>query len=227
MKRKPKIIVWNVTSKCNLACEYCFRPTRIKEPSTQKALDKIEQFRKQGGTSLVFTGGEPLLRQDIVKLIEFAKEQGLYTILHTNGLLLREDLFDKMERNLDQINLPLDGYNEETNRIFRGKGHFRQVMQSLSWLKNKDIRVIISTCLTSINKDYITKIARVIPQFIYKWRIFQFSPQGKAKEFIDKFYLSDKEFAIIREKIEKMDLPFKMQVIGIKDRKFHESYYVV
>lgn len=231
MNSQLKIVVWNVTSKCNMACEFCFGPEKQKELSTQGALKKIEQFKKQGSTSLVFTGGEPLLRNDIVKLVKYAKQQNLYTILHTNGLLLKKELLDKLEDWLDQINLPLDGYSEATHSLMRQKGHFQRVINCLDLLKNRKIRVIISTVVTKINKDFIPKINKVIPKDVYKWRIFQFSPLGRAARVADKYGISDDEFERIASQIKNKDLesefPFIVQLVSNKDKKFRDSYYIV
>ena len=227
MNKKPSIIVWNITSKCNMDCDFCFGPARIEEISTPQALEKIRQFKKQGATSLVFTGGEPLLRNDIATLITFAKEQGLFTILHTNGLLLRKEFVDGMEGCLDQINLPLDGYNEETNGLMRLKGHFQRILDCFDLLKNREIKVIISTVATEINKDFLVKISKIIPDFIYKWRIFQFSPQGKAAKVTNRYNISDNDFKKIARQIEKLDLSFKVQLISNRDKKFRDSYYIV
>lgn len=224
---KPKIIVWNITSKCNMHCEFCYGPEEQKELTTEEALEKIRQFKKQGATSLVFTGGEPLLRQDIIELIKHAKQQGLFTILHTNGLLIDNNFLDKLENWLDQINLPLDGYNDETNSLMRGKSHFQRIIDSLGLLKNRKIRVIISTVVTRVNKDFIVQLGKIIPEYVYKWRIFQFSPEARAKEVADKYGISDGEFEKISSQIEKLDLPFKIQLVSNKDKKFRDSYYIV
>lgn len=229
MLSKPKIVVWNVISKCNLRCGFCYGPKKQKrrELTTKEALEKIGEFKKQGASSLVFTGGEPLLRKDIVKLVKKAKEQELFTILHTNGFLLNKGLLDKLGKWLDQINLPLDGFDEETNALTRGKGHFKKVMNCLNLLKNRKMRVVISTVATRINKDFVVRISKILPDFLYKWRIFQFSSQGKARKVRDKYGISKKEFERIRKETEKLDLPFKVQFVANTDKKFRDSYYII
>lgn len=229
MLSKPKIVVWNVISKCNLRCGFCYGPKekKQKELTTQEALEKIGRFKKQGATSLVFTGGEPLLRKDIVALVKRAKKHGLFTILHTNGLLLRKEVLDKLEKWLDQINLPLDGFDEKTNSLTRGKGHFQKVMDCLELLENRKMRVVVSTVASRVNKDFIIRISETFPAFLYKWRLFQFSSRGKARKVRDKYGISKKDFEKIGKEIEKLDLPFKVQTVVNADRKFHNSYCVI
>jgi len=216
---KNKIIVWNVTTRCNQKCKFCFGPEcgSIKNISTRDAKKKIEEFREQGVEKLVFTGGEPLLRNDILELIKYAKQKKIYTILHTNGLLLTVELIDKFEPYLDQINLPLDGYNEETNDKLRSKGHFIKVMNLMQLLKNIGIKIIISTVVTSENIDGIDKIAKVLPAWINKWRVFQVRDVDKGMA------VSDEEF----ERLELGELPFRVQKVKREDKEFEESYEVV
>lgn len=227
-KRKDKIIVWNVTAKCNLDCEFCFGPNRKeKELNFDEAKKKILEFKKTGAKKLVFTGGEPLLREDIVSLIRFAKNHDFFTILHTNGLLLREDLFDQFGDSLDQINLPLDGSTEKTNSKMRARSHFKTIFQIFSWLKKKKIKVIISTVATKINAKDIVQIGGILPSFIHKWRIFQFNPQGKAAQYKDKYFLSDEEFTKLENKVKSNKYDFEIQMVANKDKKFYESYYLI
>lgn len=208
-------------------CGYCFGPEKMPDISTREALDKIDEFKNQGIKRIVFTGGEPLLRSDIVELVQKTHKAGIYTVLHTNGILLTEDIINQLEDSLDQINLPLDGYNEDTNKKLRPIGHFDLVMKHLDYLKDKDIKVTVSTVACPQNKDYIEKIAEALPAYIDKWRIFQFAAVGKARPVKQEFNLSDDEFNRIVEKIKKLEAPFKVQFIYNNDDEFTKSYRIV
>lgn len=250
-----KIAVLNIISRCNLRCPFCFGPPEVlltfagtprrRDLSTVQAKDLILELKKSGTKILIFSGGEPLLRRDIFELICFAKKLGFYTVLHTNGILLcskfkaqnsklkttTQKLKLRCLKYLDQINLPLDGYNAKTNDAMRGKGHFRKVMSALRLLKDAKIRVIISTVATAKNKNSVPKIGAILPRFIYKWRIFQFNPQGKARRARKEFALSQKEFAKIKKEISRLSaglrLPFRVQCVSLRDRKFWKSYEII
>ncbi|MEW6407723.1 MAG: radical SAM protein, partial [Patescibacteria group bacterium] len=296
-----KIAVLNITSRCNLACGFCFGPEITPpnlplykgrkggvsgwlagrlEMTTSQAKNKILQLKKSGAKILIFTGGEPLLRLDIWELICYAKKLGFFTVLHTNGILLCKKIKNQKTKTkttnqrqkndnvflncLDQINLPLDGYNAKTNDALRGVGHFKKVMQVLKLLsslagqksrsarlKNTKIRVIISTVATKKNKNWVAKIGKILPKWIYKWRIFQFNPQGKAGRVKEEFYLADEEFEEIKKEISclsagvqrRLGAPakagrnlrfstrhqrysFKIQCVGVED-KFWKSYNTI
>ncbi len=223
-----KILVLNITPKCNMDCQFCFGPKKGDSGITEKQGIKIIDEAVSGGIKkIVFTGGEPLLCSFVFKLLKYAKDKGMFVILHTNGLLLNWDKIKILEKIVDQINLPLDGYDEKTNSKMRLPGHFKKIMNLLYLLKKSPIRVIISTVVTSKNKYFISSISNVLPEDIYKWRLFQFKAEGKAKRFAEELKISDEDFNKIKKEIKKQSLGFRVQFVGNKDKEFEESYYVI
>lgn len=223
-----RILVLNITPKCNMNCQFCFGPEKEGEEITNTRAKKIiDEARSKGIKNIVFTGGEPLLCSYIYEILSYAKKEGLYVILHTNGLLLNWEKIQKLEKIIDQINLPLDGYDEKTNSKMRLPGHFKKIMKILDLLKNSNIRVIISTVVTARNKYFIDKVGKILPSFIYKWRIFQFSAKGKAKKFAKELAMSGEDFAKIKKEIQGKDYHFKIQFVSKDDKGFEESYYLI
>jgi MoaA/NifB/PqqE/SkfB family radical SAM enzyme len=189
-------------------CQFCFGPDKRDKAITEKDGKKAIDIAATSGTKkIVFTGGEPLLCSFVFNLLKYAKNKGLFVILHTNGLLLNWDKIKILEKLIDQINLPLDGYDEKTNSQMRLPGHF--------------------TVVTSKNKYFISHIGDVLPEFIYKWRVFQFKAEGKAKRFSKELTISSKEFENIKEEVEKKKLKLRVQFVGSDDREFEESYYII
>src|SRR6056297_4049464 len=70
-QRKP-IVVWNITSKCNLKCVHCYNDsglnTDCNEVSTEKAKEILTDLAEFGVPSVLFSGGEPLMREDLFEL---------------------------------------------------------------------------------------------------------------------------------------------------------------
>ncbi|MEK7868631.1 MAG: radical SAM protein, partial [Candidatus Omnitrophota bacterium] len=86
-----KLISWNITKECNLSCRHCYRDAGEKakgELTTREAKDLLCEIKKAGFNLVIFSGGEPLLRNDIYELINYANRLGLISSLGTNGLLL-------------------------------------------------------------------------------------------------------------------------------------------
>ncbi len=228
MPNHPDTIVWNISKKCNLNCEFCFGPElNGKEISTDEAMATIKNLAKRDFKRIVFTGGEPTLRSDLDDLITYAKKEGLYTILHTNGFALDAGFLHRVELWLDQINLPLDGYDQKTHEIMRGEGHFDKVMTKLEDLKDYKYVVVVSTVATAKNKDIISKIGPVLPDCVDKWRIFQFNPRGKAAGAAKDFEIAVKDFEAIREKIDDEMLICDVQFVPGDDQDFFESYHLL
>ena len=92
---RPRIVSWNLTRVCNLACGHCYldatqrRSEAADELSTDEALQVVEDLgRMARGAMLVLTGGEPLLRRDLDRLVAAASSAELMPVVGTNGLLL-------------------------------------------------------------------------------------------------------------------------------------------
>ena len=86
-----KITSWNTTNACNLACAHCYRDSgeaAERELSTEEGLRLIDEIARAGFQIMIFSGGEPLLRPDILELIRHARDCGLRPVLGSNGTLL-------------------------------------------------------------------------------------------------------------------------------------------
>lgn len=94
------IISWNTTNACNMFCDHCYRDAGCKadeELNTQEAKTLLEQIAKAGFKIMIFSGGEPLMRPDIVELVEYATKLGLRSVFGTNGTLITEEMALKLK----------------------------------------------------------------------------------------------------------------------------------
>lgn len=224
--RKPHILLINVTTKCNFNCRYCFGPKKeSKKDPTLKQIEKIiDGELKKGIRTVIFSGGEPLLRKDISEMISYAKEKGLYTILHTNGFLLTKAFVKKVEADLDQLNIPLDGFDEISNDSQRVAGHFNKVMNIFWMMKGIDIKLVVSTVAHKGNREFISKIADLIPSYAHKWRILQFKKTKQTEKVAKTMELTKRDFESIKEKITKKPMSFEIDFIENTDKSFYQSY---
>jgi MoaA/NifB/PqqE/SkfB family radical SAM enzyme len=136
-KQRP-IVVWNCTRKCNLHCVHCYSSASDKDPtevlSTRQAKSFICDLADFGVPVILFSGGEPLLRNDIFELASFAYEQGIRTALSTNGTLISEDMAKKIKNSsFAEVGISLDGIGDKNDR-FRGKnGAYKASETALPW----------------------------------------------------------------------------------------------
>lgn len=131
-----------VTYRCNLQCAMCdlwrkpkeYREMGLKEFDTEKMKRVLMELKDIGTTGVGFTGGEPLVREDIYDLLGYAKKMGMITHLNTNALMLDMDAVLELKKiNVDSINISLDGSKEETHDAIRGaKGSFKKVLEGVS-----------------------------------------------------------------------------------------------
>lgn len=125
----PLFVILSTNNRCQARCAYCKIPLRKqKEMTTQELFRLIDEIRAMGTQRLGIWGGEPLLRKDIIEVVAYAREKGLYTTLDTNGYLLpqRRELLD----HLDHLILSLDG-PREAHDLNREPGSWEKVMAAL------------------------------------------------------------------------------------------------
>jgi Fe-coproporphyrin III synthase len=138
-ERRP-IVVWNITRTCNLHCVHCYSDSDAQkypgELSTEEATHVIDDLAAFRVPALLVSGGEPILRPDLLELIEYATGKGLRVTLSTNGTLIDETVAAKLKAlgstptrasgltplgaGLTYVGISLDGIGE-TNDRFRGK----------------------------------------------------------------------------------------------------------
>lgn len=133
LDKKP-VVVWNMTRMCNLKCVHCYADSENKhydgELTTPEAKEMIRDLSAFGAPVLLFSGGEPLMRDDIFELGALAKELGIRPVISTNGTLITKNMARKIkEIGFGYVGISLDGVGE-TNDRFRGvKGAFDAAMR--------------------------------------------------------------------------------------------------
>lgn len=157
-------ISWNTTQKCNLYCKHCYRdsgPDKLKNELSNKESKKLLREIKQAGFRIiVFSGGEPLLRDDIFDLISYSKSLGMRSLMGSNGTLITKRVARKLkECGLDYIAVSIDSLNPKKHDEFRGvKGSFNRAVKGIKNCIEKDIKVQVNCTLTKDNLKEIDDI---------------------------------------------------------------------
>jgi radical SAM protein with 4Fe4S-binding SPASM domain len=153
--RRP-IVVWNITRTCNLRCVHCYNDSGLgktcDEVSTVQAKAVIDDLAQFGVPSILFSGGEPLMRHDLFELIEYAVGKGLRTVISTNGTLIAVDKAREIKRlGVSYVGISLDGIGP-INDKFRGvSGAFERAVQGIRNCQNAGVRVGLRLTLTRRN----------------------------------------------------------------------------
>ncbi|MBM3245431.1 MAG: radical SAM protein, partial [Candidatus Omnitrophica bacterium] len=158
----PLAVAWSLTNKCNLNCIYCGHHALDPGPElkTTEIFSIIDDLKLLGTKMISFTGGEPLLREDIKEIVDYTYKSGIRAGINTNGVLFKEKI--EALNNLRSINFSLDG-PEEINDFLRGKGVFKKVIESIKIALEKGMRVSIVTVLNKYNLscvDYLVGLAK-------------------------------------------------------------------
>ncbi|MEE8370029.1 MAG: radical SAM protein [Dehalococcoidia bacterium] len=166
---KKPVVVWNLTRSCNLHCAHCYTDSYDRhyegELSTAEAMKVIDDLAQFGVPVILFSGGEPLLREDLYEQIRYAKEKGIRGVLSTNGTLLTREVARRLgEFGLSYVGVSIDG-PESVHDKFRGKiGAFQEALQGIRNCLAEGIRVGIRMTLTRYNHEYIDDIFRLLEE---------------------------------------------------------------
>jgi radical SAM protein with 4Fe4S-binding SPASM domain len=158
-ERKP-IVVWNITSHCNLKCVHCYNDSgadvKSNEATTPEAKAVLDDLAEFGVPSVLFSGGEPLTRKDLFELIPYAVDKGLRTVISTNGTLITAEKARQIKKmGVSYVGISLDGIGK-VNDQFRGvEGAFEDAVAGIRNCMDAGARVGLRLTLTKRNAQDI------------------------------------------------------------------------
>ena len=221
-------VVWNITSKCNQYCKFCFRK-KCKDNSLCENKKIVDNLAKMNISTLSLSGGEAILYKDLFELVKYIrfKLPNTELILNTNGQNIDEYKLDKIINNFDAITLPIESTNNDFNReIGRGEEHFHNVLKILDYCNNK-IKIKINTILMKKNINEIEKINKIIKDYnIKRWKIFKFLSIRDAKKFTNDFSITEEDSKAIEEKISNLNKLSKIEISYNKEQKYKTKFFI-
>lgn len=197
--RKIEYLRMSVTDACNLRCGYCMpddsrqRCNCKQNLSTDELVEIAAAAAELGVKKLRITGGEPLVRSDIVELVRrVSSVDGIEDIsLTTNGTLLTPIAKDLYEAGIHRINISLDTLDpEKYARITRG-GKFADAVEGIRAAMNAGMEPVkLNTVLMGgVNDDEIEALAQLTVRYPIELRFIELMPIGKASDFDREAYL--------------------------------------
>lgn len=186
-----KSIYFALTERCNLRCKHCCydaipmsAQTDLQKEDMIKILNIIADAHPD---MIVLSGGEPLIREDFMELLLYLREcySGKIT-LSTNALLINEKNIRQLVKNIDHFAISLDGYNEESCALIRGKGIFERVIDKVRNLKELGASEI-SLSMVQIDQDKkgVEKFKQLNSELGTKPVIRVLAPVGRASNLLD------------------------------------------
>ncbi len=197
--RDPFHFQWHITNLCNLHCEHCYQD----DFSTKNDLDGLglrkvsdnllHTLREWDQKACIHvTGGEPLLKPELLPLLEHLDQQPYVDELGiiTNGLLMDREKMIRLSdfSKLKKIKISLDGADAETNDAIRSKGVFEKVLQNVSWAsKEKRFEVIVMFTVMKRNLRNLPSLFKLCQDSGINGLIIErFIPLGKGKGVLNE-----------------------------------------
>lgn len=163
---RPLWLLAELTYRCPLQCPYCSNPIdfarRTQELATEDWLRVLHEARQLGAMQLGFSGGEPLLREDLEALIREARKLGYYSNLITSGVGMDEARVARCkEAGLDHIQISFQASNEELNNYLGGTASFQHKIEMARAVKAQGYPMVLNIVIHRQNIDQIEDIIRM------------------------------------------------------------------
>ncbi|OGP97755.1 MAG: 12,18-didecarboxysiroheme deacetylase [Deltaproteobacteria bacterium RBG_19FT_COMBO_52_11] len=164
---KKPVVVWNIGQRCNLKCVHCYSQSQNREYSgelsTEEGQALIEDLARFGSPVILFSGGEPLLRKDLLDLVRMATDRGMRAVISTNGTLITKKIAGELKRiGLSYVGVSLDGMRE-TNDRFRGvEGAFDTALRGIHHCQEAGIKVGLRFTINRRNVQDIPEIFNLL-----------------------------------------------------------------
>jgi len=225
----PLAVHLEVVAACNLTCRHCFAGVlpRHQDPLSLAELDRLfGTLAGLGSFRLGLTGGEPLLRRDLLDIIDLAADHGLHPCLTTNGLLITEEVAREFgKRDFAWLNVSLDGATAATNDLVRGKGTFERVVRNLATLR-RHARFTLAFTIMSHNHGEVPQAAQLARRLGADTAVFRpLYPVGIARhnlELMPTFHQYSDALELLAGDLHGLD-PFSPQARSQQQARVHTS----
>lgn len=190
--QRPFMIIWETTQACDLACRHCraeaqplHDPHALNTVEAKGLIDQVESFGKPRPL-LIFTGGDPFKRADLIELIQYASQLGLPVGVSPSGtpLLTAENLRKIQEAGAKAISLSIDGSDARRHDDFRRvPGSFQWTTEGWKAARELGLKVQINTTVSRYNLHDLPNIFKlVVDRGALTWSLFFLVPVGRAQQ---------------------------------------------
>jgi len=198
MFARPYVVSWNLTYRCNLACEHCYLDaggsplvdadnfadrSELGTDDCYKVIDDIVAFAPECLT--ILTGGEPLLRRDILDIVRRAADRGLWVVVGTNGVKITENVAHRLkDAGARGLSLSLDALDPDRHDRFRKvRGAWRNTVEGAAILHRTGLPFIVQTTAGSHNLGELDAIADFAHDRLAAkvWNLYFLVPTGRGQ----------------------------------------------
>ena len=184
------VVVWNCTKTCNLKCMHCYADSDSKkyegELDTKEAKALINDFHEFRVPVILFSGGEPLLRDDIFELIEHAAKHKIRSTISTNGTLIDKTIATRIKQSgVGYVGISLDGIGSSHDKFRRSEGCFNKALNGIRNCREANQKVGLRFTINRHNYNQLEDIFRLIKEEkINRVCFYHLVYSGRASEMI-------------------------------------------
>jgi len=194
----PKTAYYEVSEKCNLSCKFCYsnspyaaKPYKGNLVLERKILKKLSDINV---LSLILSGGEPLLNEDVFEIVKIAKDMIPNVAITTNGTLIGIEEAKKLrDAGVDVIQLSVESPKERIHDYLRGEGTFKKTMTAIDNLKKAGFegeKLIITATIMKHNIESLKDFTSFAEDIGVKSSYSLFQSSGRGKYTANKFAVS-------------------------------------
>lgn len=205
-------LFFEVTSRCNALCDHCgsrcssLKKEELSAETFKKVLDDVAENFGTKAIMLNITGGEPLMRKDLFEITKHADNLGFKWGLVTNGMLITDDVINKMkETHMSTITISLDGMKNTHEEFRHVPGSFDKIISGIQKLKKSNFieHLQVTFIATKNNIDELPEVYRLLSMLeIDSLRISGIDPIGRAKDN-ENLMLSQEDYLFLFDFIKK------------------------
>ncbi len=161
--------MWNCTRRCNLRCRHCYagasEGSANDEMSSDQARRLIDDLAQFGVPVLLFSGGEPTLREDVFELAERAGQLGMRTVFSTNGTMIDAATAERLaEAGANYIGVSLDGARDTHDKFRKVEGAFDNALAGIENCGKVGLKVGVRFTITRGNVDDVPDMFRLVQE---------------------------------------------------------------
>lgn len=188
----PLSLCWQISKKCNYNCPFCLSGDQDTfELPLEKMKQIIDELAEANVVRIDFTGGEPMLRKDFCKIISYAAEKGIETLVTSNGSIYSDKIADTLLKTNTLLLISLDG-DAETHDRSRGQGAYQRAVETIKRYKEKGVPIRVNYLIRKDNLEKIEYIYNLVKELGVDRLFYIFiAPQGKAYENNDLLLTDD------------------------------------
>jgi heme b synthase len=183
-----RMIAWELTRNCNLNCVHCRARASCGpfegELSTEECRKVIDSISSFSTPTVILTGGEPLMREDIFQIIEYGREKGVRMVIAINGTFLTGEIAHRLkDSGIMRVSMSLDGKDAASHDSFRGvPGSFESVMRAAGILMDVGLPFQINTTITRLNVNDLQAVYDLVRKMgAVAWHTFLLVPVGRGE----------------------------------------------